>query len=72
MEDNWNEYRRLILAELESVRLELRGVNAKIDALQNTEISNLKVAVAMLQVRSAGLGAIMGIVVTVILQWLKR
>lgn len=61
---DWFEYRRLILSELERISRTLVELNKKIDDLRATDISQLKVDVAMLQVKSGIWGGLAGIVVT--------
>jgi hypothetical protein len=63
-EDSWREYRRLILAELERINKSIVDINAKIEQFRADEISQIKVAIAMLQVKSGVWGAIAALAVT--------
>ena len=75
--DTWIEYRRLVLGELErlnatttlldrkldELRNEIRSENDRRDAATAAQISELKVSVAMLQVKSGLWGAGSGLLV---------
>lgn len=58
--DTFVEYRRLILASIETLNASVARLDVKIDALRQNDISDLKVAVAMLQVRASLFGAAAG------------
>ena len=58
--DGWSEYRRLILSELMRIEKEMQALNQKIDTITNGDINNLKIQVAMLNVKSGIIGAIAG------------
>lgn len=60
VEDNFGEYRRLILGELERLSDAMHACNAKIDALRADDISSMKVEIAMLKVKAGMVGALAG------------
>lgn len=64
-EDGWREYRRLIIAELERINSSIIEINKKMEAFRTDEISQIKVAIAMLQVKSGVWGAAAGLLVAV-------
>lgn len=64
-EDGWREYRRLILAELERINISINDINKKIEQFRSDEIAQIKVAIAMLQVKSGVWGAAAGLIVAV-------
>jgi hypothetical protein len=64
-EDGWREYRRLILAELERINKSIIEINKKMEQFRADEISQIKVAIAMLQVKSGVWGAAAGLAVAI-------
>jgi hypothetical protein len=58
--DTFVEYRRLILASIENLNASVAKLDLKIDALRQNDISDLKVQVAMLQVRASVFGGVAG------------
>ena len=63
-DDAWGEYRLLVLKQLETLTAEIKELRG--------DVSSLKVAVGMLQVRTAGIAAIVGILATLITDWLRK
>ncbi len=64
-EDNFSEYRRLILGELERLNLGVKEIDGKIDRLQafnNKDMSELRVEIAMLKVKAALGGTLGGLI----------
>ncbi len=53
------EFKERVLAALISIGREVEGVDRKLDALKDIEISNIKVEIAMLKVKS-GLWGLVG------------
>jgi len=47
-----DEFKDRILSELQRIHNDVRNVDAKLDLLQNTEISNIKVELGMLKIKS--------------------
>ena len=60
MADDFSEYRRLIIGELDRLSRAILTLDVKIDEFRNEDISRLKVDVAMLKVRASALGAVAG------------
>ncbi len=58
--EDFSEYRRLILTELERLNTSIMALATKLELFRNVEISSLQVQVAMLQVRAGLFGAIGG------------
>jgi hypothetical protein len=69
----WGEYRELVLKELERLNESIRELNEKLDKLNTDDISDMKIKIAMLEVRSGVWGAIAGTVtglaLTVLTKW---
>jgi hypothetical protein len=61
--DGWDEYRRLVLGEITRISNALDTMNAKLERFHNDEIAQLKVDIAMLQVKSGVWGAAAGVIV---------
>lgn len=61
--ENWGEYRRLILSELERISRDLELLSDKLDHFRQDEISKIKIDVAMLKVKAGAWGAIGGLMV---------
>ncbi len=69
-DNNWGEYRRLIIDTLERIDRELASINAKIDDRDDTrgaQIADLRIEVGMLKVKAAIGGVIGGAAVSAIL-----
>lgn len=65
--EGWSEYRKLVISELERLGRMIAAVDIKVEALNNSEISNLKVEVAMLKVRCAIIGAVFGAIPAIVM-----
>jgi hypothetical protein len=61
--DGWDEYRRLVLGEITRISTALDTMNVKLERFHTDEIAQLKVDIAMLQVKSGVWGAIAGVTV---------
>jgi len=73
-EKTWTEYRQLILSELERLQGNIIDLGNKIDRNYHdyqTEISKIKIDVAMLQVKSGVWGAVAGLLVTLAAVFLR-
>jgi hypothetical protein len=66
-DNDWNEYKELILSELERINKQLETINEKFENIFLEEIVKLKVDIAMLQIKSGIFGALTGAVTTLIL-----
>lgn len=60
---SWGEYRRLILSELERIGRDIETINKKLDGLRQDDLAQVRVDIAMLQVKSGVWGALSGLVV---------
>lgn len=60
--DLFRDHRMLIHSELQRLSNTVEMLNTKVDALRGAEIADLKVQIAMLQVKSGVWGALAGIV----------
>jgi hypothetical protein len=56
----WIEYRELVLKELERLNESINILNIKIDKIHTRDISDMKIRIAMLEVRAGVWGAIAG------------
>jgi hypothetical protein len=72
IDNTWQEYSKLILAELERMSMEIARLNAKLDAFRSDDIANVKVELAMLKVKAGMWGAVAGAIPTIaaLLFWL--
>lgn len=84
-ERSWTEYRRLVITELERIDRGMVALSAKMDVTSTTlstkidltiaerdnRITDLKVAVAMLQVKAGMIGAASGFVVSILIMLLR-
>lgn len=61
--ENWGEYRRLILSELERISKDLEVLSDKLDLFRRDEISKIQIDVAMLKVKAGVWGAAGGLMV---------
>jgi hypothetical protein len=62
--DDWGQYRRLILSELERIANDIRGINEKIERFRQDDLSQIKTDIALLKFQAAMWGAGAGVVVT--------
>ena len=62
---SWREYRRLILSELDRINVSILSLNTKLERFHNEEIGQLRVDIAMLQVKSGVWGAMAGLAVAI-------
>lgn len=58
--NGWNRYEERVLAELQALRGDLRQLEQTVHDVQTKEIGELRVKLAMLEVRSGLIGAIAG------------
>ena len=61
----WNAYRRLILSEFARINKSVDLINTKLERFHAEEIGQLKVDIAMLQVKSGMWGAAAGLAVAI-------
>jgi hypothetical protein len=63
--NGWKEYRRLVVAELERLSKLITTVDDKISKLRGEDIADIKVDIAMLQVKAGIWGAVAGLAVAI-------
>ena len=71
----WNEYKLLVLDQLERMSRQMGDLERKMDAFRADDIANLKVDIALLKQRAAGYGAIAGLIPGLIaagIWWLSK
>jgi hypothetical protein len=72
--NQWDEYRRLVIAELERIDRSLGQINVKMDMtteVRNKEISSLRVEIAILKVKASIFGAACGLAASAIVPIVK-
>lgn len=65
-DEGWKAYRRLILAQLKSLDEAVRLLDAKLASFYAKDVAQLRVDIAMLQVKSGVWGAAAGLIVVMI------
>jgi hypothetical protein len=71
----WNEYKLLVLDQLERVSRQVGDLERKMDAFRADDIANVKVDIALLKQRAAAYGAIAGLIPSLIaagIWWLSK
>lgn len=58
----WNEYKLLVLDQLEGLKSQVRSLEAKVDAFRADDIANVKVDIALLKQKAGLWGAIAGLI----------
>lgn len=58
----WNEYKLLVLDQLEGLKGQVRSLEAKVDGFRADDIANVKVEIALLKQKAGIWGAIAGLV----------
>lgn len=58
----WNEYKLLVLDQLEGLKSQVRSLENKVDAFRADDIANVKVEIALLKQKAGLWGAIAGFV----------
>jgi hypothetical protein len=58
----WNEYKLLVLDQLEGLKGQVRSLEGKMDAFRADDIANVKVEIALLKQKAGLWGAIAGLV----------
>lgn len=74
-EASWEEYRRLVVSELERIDAAMRELDRKLDDalfVRDKGMSELRVEVAILKTKATIFGAIAGTAATVLLQVLMK
>lgn len=61
---SWEQYRRLILAELERINTAVESINRKIEQFRQDDISAIKTDIALLKFQAALWGAGAGVAST--------
>lgn len=71
--DGWGKYQEFVLNELERISESIQMLDNKLDKINHDEISEMKIKIAMLEVRSgifgAAAGTLAGVVLTLIARW---
>jgi hypothetical protein len=62
-DNGWLEYRRLILAEIERINRGIQDIGEKLERLRSEDLNEVKIDIAMLQVKSGAWGALAGLCV---------
>lgn len=71
----WNEYKLLVLDQLERVSRQVGELERKVDAFRADDIASVKVDIALLKQKAAGYGAIAGLIPSLIaagIWWLAK
>lgn len=58
--DDWREHRLLIMSEIRSLREDVKDVKASVIMLREADLSQIRIDIAMLQVKSGLWGALAG------------
>jgi hypothetical protein len=61
-EDTWQQWSKFVLAEMKRLHEQIESLDRKIDGLKDEQISQLKVEIAMLKVKSGVWGLIGGLI----------
>jgi hypothetical protein len=62
--DTFEEYRLLLMSELDRTSAELRNLNTKIEQFRNEDVSSMKTDIALLKLQATLYGAIAGLIAT--------
>lgn len=65
-DEDWREHRLFILSELRSLRADIGAVSVNVVALRENDLSQIRVDIAMLQVKSGLWGALAGALVVLV------
>jgi hypothetical protein len=68
----WDEYRRLILSELERITRDIGFINEKIERVRQEDLAKIKLDLALLKFQSALYGSIAGIMFSSLVTFLFR
>jgi hypothetical protein len=58
----WNEYKLLVLDQLEGLKNQVRDLEKKMDTFRADDIATVKVEIALLKQKAAAWGAISGLI----------
>lgn len=58
----WNEYKLLVLEQLEGLKGQVRSLEIKVDAFRADDMANVKVEIALLKQKAGLWGAIAGLI----------
>lgn len=61
--DDWNEYRRAILGQLDEISNDIENVNQKVDNIRTVDLVQIRIDIALLKFQAAMWGALSGLVV---------
>ena len=59
--EDWGEYRRLILSQLEEIKNDLSAVRGQMQTFRQTDIAEIKVEIALLKLKSSLWGGALGL-----------
>jgi hypothetical protein len=68
----WEEYRRLVLSELERITRDIGFINEKIERVRQEDLAKIKLDLALLKFQSALYGSIAGVVFSGFVTFLFR
>lgn len=75
-QDTWEQYRKLILAELDRINIAVEAINRKIEQFRQEDISAIKTDIALLKFQAglwgAGAGVIFSLIMTLLLKFIVR
>jgi hypothetical protein len=69
---NWDEYRRLVLAELERISNDINTINNRLLTFQQKDVADMKTDIALLKFQALLYGSIAGFLATAVLTAVSR
>lgn len=61
LEAPWSQYRRLVIQELDSLRKSMDDLRRSFDTFRSSELSAIKIEVALLKQKAAWIGGFVGV-----------
>lgn len=61
LEAPWSQYRRLVIQELDSLRKSMDDMRRSFDTFRSSEMSSVKVELALLKQKAAWIGGVVGL-----------
>lgn len=71
-DEPWKEYRMLVISELERLNVSIIAMDKKLDIFKEGDLTNMKVKIAMLEVRCGIFGAIAGLIASGLIGYLSK
>lgn len=71
----WNEYKLLVLDQLEGLRASVQGLERKVDAFRADDIATVKVEIALLKQKAGLWGATAGLIpgaIAALVWWISK